>query len=132
MNKFIFFILLLVLTACGDEKEKSLEFFEGDYIGGIGTIDNKNILFMFISEYPADQSIAVHYTTEEGNYSCRYYFLNYYPGSQERVYVAEPFDLAEFVIQKLNGVILAKFESTAGNETDPCKKIKSTVNFLLN
>lgn len=120
--KYLYMIVFLALNACGDSKPNQT--IEGDYFDGLGTVNGEEVLFLFVSEFPADKSINVSFTTPTTAYTCRYFFNT--ETNSIRSYVSEPTDLA--VVQIKNNELL--FYSEPGLETNPCKKITSTRSFI--
>lgn len=128
--KYLMMILtVMCLIGCKENEIIMAPGIEGEYYQGMGSINNKEVWFVFVTELPADLSINVMFTTITTRHQCRYY-LHEVVGDI-RTYVSEPDDLAVVQIKTGPRPELL-FYSEEGEETDPCKKLKSTISYVYN
>lgn len=120
--KYLFVILALFLIGCDDDSKRTG--IVGEYWDGVGTIDEKEIIFIYVFEYPADQSIGVSYATENETFLCRYFKVI------DQTYVSMPLldDDSKTDINIYGGRFSAKSEGTS---EDPCRNLKITTSFRL-
>lgn len=113
--KYVFMILALFLIGC-DESNHRNNGVVGEYWGGSGTIDGKEIIFLYVFEYPADQSIGVSYATESETFLCRYF------KTLDTTYVSIP-SLEDDAITNVN-IYGSRFNAESEGETEnPCTKV---------
>lgn len=114
--KYVFMILALFLIGCDDSRNLP-EGIEGEYWEGQGTIDGKEIIFLYVFEYPADQSIGVSYATSSETFLCRYFKV------LDSTYVSIP--SLEDESKTTVDIYGNRFSAISENESDePCKKVE--------
>ncbi len=130
MKNLAMIIMTIFLIGC-DNVDNLVEIdrdFEGEYFDGEGTIDGEEILFLFVSEFPADRSLFVQFTTPTNVHACRYFYFDRVDNVNS--YVSDPLDLSVIEL-KIDRRIDISFYSEGETEEDPCKKINSTMAFRL-